>query len=401
MNSLTKALASAALLATAPAAAAPLTQVTTAAKRAAPGGTGEVIGIMTDPAVNRDSCMSAKFGTRQFWICRDTAINVDGKPEFQIVSSTASWTDYAPDGSPLVSTLPDGSQGVLAYGGDVAAKVSYFARPQSDCPDDTAGGCGDGTRFPAWPDAPPMVVGGQDGGPVTAYNWVRRLRIKGDFSSDEPDPATALYKITYDPALEATDKNALPTIEIANESFWPQDAVPFGVYGHAVKDGVAYLWGQPSNKNLFLAKVPADSVEDITKYEYWVNGSWGSTPPAMDDANSVLENGSAGGQGTYYYSEQWQKYVWIGQGGLGVSPDFLVTTAPDPTGPWDEPVSFYQGVPGSANLAAYTLQAHPGLVPAGNDGGEMYISYTKADRDEAVDYSDIYETPMIKITWTQ
>ena len=392
MKGLARALASAAFLAAVPVTAAPFQF-----KKATPNNThiAEPIGLFTDLTLNRDSCMSTKFGTRQFWICRDTQLIVDGIPELQVVSSTASWTKYALDGSPLISTLPDGSTGVLANGNN--NKIPYFARPDSDCNTNTAGLCDDGTRFPAWPDSPPMVVSGQDAGVITAYSFVRRSRIRGDFSTDDPDPVTALYKITYNPVLELIDENALPGIEIVNENFWSQNSIPFGVYGHVVKDGVAYLWGQPSNRKIALAKVPAGSIEDITQYQYWVNGAWTNLAPAINDLGAVIENGSAGGQGTYYYSDLWQSYVWIGQSGIGVSPDFFITTAPDPTGPWETPVSFYMGEPGSADLSAYTLQAHPDLVPAGRD--EMYISYTKADHDDAIPHTDIYSTPMVKITW--
>jgi hypothetical protein len=95
-----------------------------------------------------------------------------------------------------------------------------------------------------------------------------------------------------------------------------------------VQGGTAYLWGQGSDKNVALARVSVGSIEDASQYEFYVNGSWTSKKPALGNTAAKIENASAGGQGTYYYSQPWQSYVWIGQAGISVSADFYITTAP-------------------------------------------------------------------------
>lgn len=356
-------------------------------------GTPQVLGLVTDPRLNRDSCGSVRFQDRDFWTCRDTQhFDDNGNPELQIVSSSASWTKFYPDGSPYIEPFLDGTQGLLMNGEN--EKNVYFPLQPGQCDDNTAGNCGDDTRYAIWPDSPPMVSSTLDSGTITAYTWVLNFRIRGDFSTVVPDPSVSLYKITYDSSLG--DENLLPQVTLVDPAFWAEDAIPYGAYGNVVRDGVAYLYGKPSNGNVALAKVPVGSVEDKTTYEYWVNNAWTTTAPSKDDTLAKIENASAGGQGTYYFSETWQSYVWIGQAGLSISADFFITTAPDPTGPWEQSKLFYSGENGNAELSSYSLQAHPHMVPDGKN--QIYLSYTKTDNKIGTDF-DLYSTPLILVEW--
>ena len=103
-------------------------------------------------------------------------------------------------------------------------------------------------------------------------------------------------------------------------------------------------------------------LEDRSQYQYYVNGAWTNTMPGLGDSGSCnIPNVSAGGQGTYYFSYYWNKWVWIGQALFSVSSAFMVTTADNIEGPWAEPVFFYQGHDGTYNLGAYTLSSAPRL----------------------------------------
>lgn len=359
-------------------------------------GEPEVLGVVTDPKLNRDSCGSVRLQKRDFWTCRDTQ-NVDenGNPTLQIVSSTAAWTKYNPDGSPYIEPFLDGSKGLLMSGDNgFDNRNVYFPLQPGQCENNTAGMCQDDSRYAIWPDSPPMITSGSDSGVVTAYTWILNFRLRPDFSTDIPDPSVSLYKLTYGPST--TGEDAFPQVSVVDGKFWAQDAIPYGTYGNMVRDGTAYLYGKASSGHIALAKVPTSSVEDKTKYEYWVNGAWSTTAPSKDDEDANIANGGAGGQGTYYYSDIWQSYVWIGQAAISISADFFITTAPDPTGPWEEPKQFYSGENGSADLSSYSLQAHPHMVPAGKN--QIYLTYTKTDRREGTDI-DVYSTPLILVEW--
>ncbi|KAI0803407.1 hypothetical protein GGR55DRAFT_691782 [Xylaria sp. FL0064] len=344
--------------------------------------TATVIGNVADPNINRDSCSSARIGDRAFWTCRDSQpFDSNGVPTLPLWSSSASWSDFNADGTPALQQYGGGSQ------------QPYFFYQADECGTNTAGSCSDGTRYALWPDSAPLVTS-TNGNTVTAYTWIRKQHINGEvFSTNDPDPATSLYKMTYD--TTNSDRNALPAISLVDENFWVYGGVPYGNYGGVVKDGVAYLFGRPSNGNVGLAKVPAGSIEDKSQYQYWVNGAWTSNLPGTND-NINTPNASAGGQGTYYFSDYWNKWVWIGQAAISVSADFFITTADSITGPWESSTNFYSGQTGSYYLGAYSLQAQPDLNPAGTTTNEIYITYTKND---AFQNTALYSTPLIHIQW--
>ncbi|TRX90441.1 hypothetical protein FHL15_008610 [Xylaria flabelliformis] len=351
-----------------------------------------VIGNVADPAINRDSCGSTRIGNRAFWTCRDSQpYNSAGVPVLPIWSSSASWSNFNADGTPALQQ----------YGGG-GSRNPYFPYQSDECNSNSAGSCSDGTRYALWPDSPPLVTSTVNN-VVTAYTWIRKQHIKSEssyvltlkyFSTNDPNPAVSLYKLTYN--LGTSDQNALPTVTLVNENFWVYGSIPYGNYGNVIKDGIAYLFGQPSNGVLSLAKVPVGSIENVGAYQYWVNGAWTSTRPRIGDANIQISNGSAGGQGTYYFSTYWNKWVWIGQASISVSADFFITTADSITGPWATPVKFYSGQSGSYFLGAYSLQAHPGLGKSGTSTNDIYISYTKNDNFQN---TQKYSTPLIHIVW--
>jgi hypothetical protein len=207
----------------------------------------------------------------------------------------------------------------------------------------TSRGCEDSTRYPNWPDSPPLVTVAYPTGFARGYTWVKNHHINPDLSEITADPSTTLYRTDYQPDSNDPTSSALPQPETIDGAFWAEGEIPYGAYGGVVRNGTAYLWGQTSGGTVALARVLAESVEDKSAYEYWVNGAWVSEMPSLDDSSINIPSTSAGGQGTYYYSDFWQSYVWIGQASISVSADFFITTAPEPQGPWIEPVNFYSG----------------------------------------------------------
>ena len=342
----------------------------------------EELGNISEPGLNRDSCGSVRIADRVLWACRDTQpYDGNGIPTTPVWSSSAGWTNFNAFGTPELGLYSPRYQ------------VPFYPYSSDQCGGSSVGDCGDGTRYALWPDQPPIITN-SNGNTVTGYTWVRNTHIAGLDPVGGNDPSTTLYKFVFDSGN--SDRSAIPSPSIVNENWWGANSIPFGAYGSVVKDGTAYLFGQPSNKSVCLAKVPADSIEDRSRYQYYVNGAWTNSTPGLGDTGSCnIPNVSAGGQGTYYFSYHWNKWVWIGQGGFSVSSYFLVTTADEIEGPWAEPKFFYQGHDGSYSLGAYTLQAHPGLSASGvADSNAIFITYTKSDTN-----AQIYSTPLVRITW--
>ena len=364
-----------------------LAQAAAVARRADPvnptvKGTPNVVGILEDPELNRDSCGSVKLDNRAFWVCRDSQhYDDDGIPILPLISATASWTN--------INSVDGGSE-LSMYGNN--NDLSFYPLVDGQCNDNEAGLCDDSTRYPNWPDSPPLVTMTSNGS-IVAYTWVVNHHINPDLSELVPDPSAALYRVEYQPDREGED--GLPQVAIIDGAFWAENEILYGAYGGLVRDDTAYLWGKTSGGTVALARVSAADVENKSAYEYWSNGNWTTEHPTIDDPNVGIPNVSAGGQGTYYYSEAWQSYVWIGQAGISVSADFFITTAPEPQGPWIEPVNFYSGETGNFVLGAYTLQANPALTGEGKN--EIYLTYTKVDT--VGDNVALYTTPLIHVEW--
>lgn len=331
---------------------------------------------VADPRLNRDSCGSVRVDDRMLWTCRDTqGFGGDGKPTLPVWLSSASWTNF--NGY----ALPD----TTMY--STANRNPYYSQLQSECPNNSAGVCSDGSRYAIWPDQPPLITSKQ-GNIWTGYTWIARHHIRQDWSQVVKDPKVSLYKFVFD--VKNGDRNAVPQMTLVKEAIFPEGAFPFGTHGRELKDGLVFLWGKASNGRIAMARVLAGAVEDPSRYEYYVDGKWTSQRPDINNRGVEVANSSSGGQGTYFYSPFWKKWVWIGQNAFSIVADFQITTADIPEGPWDTPTSFYRGKDGTASLPAYSLQAHPGMSLAGyHDGNEIFISYTKQD--------DVYTTPLIRV----
>ncbi|KAK5108484.1 hypothetical protein LTR62_008302 [Meristemomyces frigidus] len=338
----------------------------------------EVVGLVSDPTWNRDSCTSIGLFGRELWTCRDS------QSSNAFISSSASWTDFNSSMLPKID-----SAGVLEMYGDNSASEAYFPVQADECGPSAAGGCADGTRYAIWQDSRPMIAGNGSSSNAALYTWIRRSHISSDLSVLDPTPATSLYRSDYAMGLTSTQ---LPPVTLVNEYFWPQDSIPYGTYGWVQNGSYSYLYGlMTSVGSIALARVPTASVEDPAAYEYYTASGYVNTPPANDDFDAVVPNAGTGGQGTFYYSAYFKSYVWVGIGAIGCNADFYVATAPAPEGPWSTPARFYMGEVGTASCGAYSQQAHPELTNDDGLGNYIFVTYTKVDAG--------YSTPLIKITW--
>ena len=343
-------------------------------------GTPQVLGVVSDHTLNRDSCTSVHAGDRELWTCRDTE-SYPNKPFF-FFSSSASWTDFNSDGTPEVEN------GVLRMYGDNHEKAYFSIQPDECLSGGQGGSCSDGTRYAIWPDSRPLPVRKGDGD-VCLYSWIKKSHITSNLTSLTPYPAATLYRSTYAPSQSHDE---LPPVTVVAEEFWPADSIIYGDYGWVIHDGIAYLYGALADSaGIALAKVPEDNIEDKSSYCYYTGSSWSKTALSLDDSSVAIPNAGTGGQGTYYYSEHFSSFIWIGGPGVGVGAEFYVASAPKPEGPWTEPTLFYTGEDGSGEFGAYSQQAHPGLSANRGNGKDIYLTYTKVD--------STYSTPLIRVEW--
>lgn len=309
-------------------------------------GEPQILGVVGDPGMNRDSGGSARFGDRVLWTFRDTNFCYpDGSiAEFPMMSSTASWCDLGPNGQCQVGQCqgePTKTNVMKMYGRNPGEQSFYRQLPHiCEAP---AGNRKDGSRVALWPDQPPLVTSTSGHGKVVGYTWVKQAAMNMAMTPLIKHPAVILYKCEYDPGQARKDRDALPEVSIVKEEFWKAGEIPYGHYGSLLHDGVAYLYAQVGEHGpIALARCPASSVEHRSKYEYWVNGGWTKDMPKLDQEGIEVPNASAKGQGTYFWNKHWNCFVWIG-GPIFPGADVHICTAPRPEGPWTEPQCIWKG----------------------------------------------------------
>ncbi|KAJ7766196.1 hypothetical protein B0H16DRAFT_1413007 [Mycena metata] len=351
-------------------------------------------GNLIDPGLNRDSCSSTYWAPNKvLWVCRDTQQAFkNGTIGAVLVANTVSYSTMPSppsDPNPLLLHTPQG------YG------PLFYPFNADECPAPTgcgegvcgAGFCADGTRWVGWPDTTPVVTLRAPLGVVNAYGWMAQQRLTGLEVLNQT--GWTLYHVTSGIDLLG---NSIPKAVSQIESFWKVDQIGYGTAANLVHDGYAYLYGATPGRRLALARAPLigaiPSLEDHSIYEYWVNGKWTHTAPVSSDPTIVLENTSAI-QGTIYYSPKWKSFVSIGGDGF---PDanFIISTAPNPEGPWSTPVQFYSGSIGNGTLPAYSAIAHPGMTDG--TGDYIMLTWTKTFLYPGGEFN-VYEAPLIRVDW--
>ncbi|KAH8928337.1 hypothetical protein BT69DRAFT_1277159 [Atractiella rhizophila] len=348
-------------------------------KRAPTVASSRVVGIAAAAGLTRDSCQSVRFGNRLLWTCRDTNPVTNGVPTLPIISTTAAWSAYSGPGvAPGLTQSGPFSQ-------------PFYPYASGECNDNTAGACSDGTRWTVWEDSAVLRTLEFPNGDVGGYTWVDHAHIKSDFTVlNSPTPAS-LYRVSYQPDR---DGSGLPLVEVVKHGFYSGTDIHFGVYGGVISGTTAYLYGKLANGGIALAKVSTGGIENISNYQYWVNGAWTSTKPNIN-SNIAVANAGTGGQGTFFFSNYFNAYTWIG-GSQFPGASMYISTAPAPEGPWTTPSNFLNPKGGVGPFGAYSIQAHPDL--SSTDGKTVFVSFTNITT--AGDASGtLYETPVIQVVW--
>ena len=300
-----------------------------------------ILGLVGDPGMNRDSGGSALFGDRVLWTYRDTNFRYpDGRVcEFPMMSSTASWTDPAHHLDSKKKGLED--HVLMQYGRNPGDK-SFYPQVPHIC-DSPGGMCKDGSRVALWPDQPPLVVPSSGKGRITAYTWIRRAHMDMSMKVLTKYPPTMLYRLDCETSTAQADKDALPKVSIVNEEFWREGEISYGSYGTLIHDDVAYLFAQVGEHGpIALARCSPTSLEDRSRFEYFVSGTWTKDIPHPGHTGIEIENAGAKGQGTFFHNRHWGCFVWIG-GDIFPGAECHISTAPRAEGPWTEPFNFWTG----------------------------------------------------------
>ncbi|KAJ7092942.1 hypothetical protein B0H15DRAFT_776922 [Mycena belliarum] len=336
-------------------------------------------GSLVEPGMTRDSCTSTLWTTNTvLWVCRDTQPVSNNVATLPVIPNTASFS-----GLPTARTNPRPLTLTSPPFGSL-----FYPLEADECP--VNGQCSDGTRWVGWPDTAPAVTFIGSSG-TNAYAFLRKQHLSGLAMVNKP--STTLYHVIS----QGSGSSALPSANVAVSGFWSSTQVGYGVAGSVVRNGFAYLYGPTPNGKLALARAAQTgflgSLEDKSLYEYYVNGAWTRTAPASTDSTIPLPNTSSV-QGQFYWSNKWQAYVWIGGDGFP-NANFLISTAPNPEGPWTAAKTFFSGPVGTGALPAYSAVAHPSLTDG--TGNYIFLTYTKTSLDR--NGNTLYEQPLFRVDW--
>jgi hypothetical protein len=145
------------------------------------------------------------------------------------------------------------------------------------------------------------------------------------------------------------------------------------LYGIKEKSGEGF-----SKKHMTISRAPLDSPDDFSRWEFFDGAMW----QGAFEKTAPLCGGFAN-EYTVSWQQALKKYVAV-YTECGASANICLRTAPEPEGPWSEPVVIYR-CPESLwhkNVLLYAAKAHPSLSAHPD---ELIISYIA----NSLDFSDL------------
>lgn len=141
------------------------------------------------------------------------------------------------------------------------------------------------------------------------------------------------------------------------------------IYGTSedIKDGVHH-------KFMILAKVPTDSLAEFNTWRFFSDGNWVGNFLSASRICSDMAN-----EYSVSYLPVFNKYIAVYTEN-SVSENIVIREAPEPYGPWSDPVSIYKcpEVRWDADIFCYAAKAHPDLTSAPD---ELIITYVANSND--------------------
>jgi hypothetical protein len=146
-------------------------------------------------------------------------------------------------------------------------------------------------------------------------------------------------------------------------------------------NGHIYIYGTSEDiihnvhhKYMILARVPAGSLDKFDKWRFFSNGKWVDDFSLASRICSDMAN-----EYSVSYLPVFDKYITV-YTEKSVSENIMIRFAPEPYGPWSEPVSIFKcpEVKWDDNIFCYAAKAHPALTSAPD---ELIITYVANSSD--------------------
>ena len=200
------------------------------------------------------------------------------------------------------------------------------------------------------------------GGPIASYavtgNWLARI--------DNPEDSPRHWHI---------DQQKIP---------WSQFSVSGDtIFGSTVLKykGFDYIFGTTEDiedgfhhKYMIVARVPSGRLAEFSQWRFFSNGTWSAD---VSKAARLCEN--MANEYSVSYLESLGKYIVV-YSGQGASETISARLAPEPHGPWSEPIDLFHCPEEGwdAKIFCYAAKAHPNLASAPD---ELIITYVTNSND--------------------
>lgn len=232
----------------------------------------------------------------------------------------------------------------------------------------------------------------------TLYVFAYHVEMTGPNVFDFREPNVSLLAID-DPAHPpfSTTRQLVTPLHLNHPEFG-EGNMGAGIYVNTewadapVPDGYIYIYGCiGDDKNLVVARVKAEFIEDFGKYTYWDGKEWGTDINSMAAITNAVSNElsvSPLPDGQFILTFQV----------MGLSEKVGCRIGDSPIGPWGDIIELYTTPESDQGMFTYNAKAHPAL----SKPGELIISYNTITYDFWEDIkkdTDIYRPRFIRLTF--
>ena len=172
---------------------------------------------------------------------------------------------------------------------------------------------------------------------------------------------------TWTPELATVRVNSGVTIKGVEQLHADNSKFQMSAYLRG-NDGFIYQYGTPNGRYgaVYLARVKAADILDLTKYEYYSNNSADHWPNTMGDLKAIAP--APVSEMSVAWNEHLKKYVMLH--GIESQGRLVLRTADRPEGPWS-------GAKTLLNLAQTTGGIYAPYIHPGSDGRYLYFTASR------------------------
>lgn len=143
---------------------------------------------------------------------------------------------------------------------------------------------------------------------------------------------------------------------------------------------------------MILARAPEGGLAKFDRWQFFTNGKW-----STDHTEAGRICGGVANEYSVSYLPALGKYIAV-YSPSNRTDDIVARLAPNPWGPWDDPVSFYQCPEARRDptIICYAAKGHPEISQAPNELIVTYIA-NSTDFDTMLNDAGLYRPRFVRV----